>query len=110
MAVRQHAEGGLVEVVAMLVGHEDVVGLGHRGIVDGAVAQLRHRVDLYLLVVADHADAGVHQGIELQRLAALGLEDVHLVVVRRHGPSGLSPGHDAPLQVDAPVALGSQAA
>ena len=29
----------------MLVGHEDIVGLGHRGIVNRLVAELCHRVD-----------------------------------------------------------------
>ena len=105
---RQRAEGGLVEVVAVLVGDEEVVGLGHRGVVYGLVAKLRHGVNHDLAAVVVDADAGVDEGVELDRLAALGLEHIDFVSVGGHGLLCSFPRHDASLEVYASEAFGRQ--
>ena len=78
LLIGEQPDGLGVEVVAMLVGDEDVVGLGQGGKVDGTLAQLAHGVDLDFLAVVFDADAAVHEGVETDGLAALGLEDVNL--------------------------------
>ena len=91
LAVREQADGSLVEVVTMLVGHKDVVGLRHRGKVNDAVTQLGYRVNHYLLAVILHADAGVDKGMELDGLSALRFKHIHLVCIRSHGLPSLFP-------------------
>ena len=72
-------DGGGVQVVEVFMRHEDVVRLGHGGIVDGLFAQFRHRVDHDHLVVIVNSEGRVDQGVELDGLAALGGEGVGFV-------------------------------
>ena len=68
-------------VVLMLVGYEDIVGFGELGVVCLPVAEFQHGVYLYFLAVVLDADAGVHECMEHDGLAALGLERVCFVGV-----------------------------
>ena len=105
---RQRLDGFHVEMVAVFVGHEEIVGLGHGGVVNHFVAKLGYRVNLNLLAVVLNAYAGMNERMELHGLSALGLEYIHLVGFCRHRLSGLLPGQDATLQVHALVTLGGQ--
>ena len=100
MVVGEGADGSLVEMIAVLVGDEDVVGLGHRGVVDDAVAHLTHGVDEYLPAVEDDAHAGVYEGVEAYHLSAGGEEDVGLVGIGDDWHIALPPSDDATLEVD----------
>ena len=72
----QHLDGIFVEVVKVFVGHQEVVSLRHRGIVNHLVSQLRHRVNLNLFAVILNADAGMHERMERHGLAAFGVEHI----------------------------------
>ena len=76
----QRLDGLLVEVVAVLVGYKQIVGLWHGGIVYHLIAQLRHGINLNLLSVILDADAGMNEGMEHHFLPALGLEHVGFVI------------------------------
>ena len=78
LRMAQQANGLRVEVVAVLVGHQDGVGLGHRRVVDRAVAQLCHGVDVDLPSVVLNTDAGVDEGMEGHGPSAGGGEYVRL--------------------------------
>ena len=107
---RKLLDGLLVEVVAMLVGDKDVVCLRIGGVVGGAAAQLANGVNLDFLAVEDDADAGVHEGVDLYRLAVGCGEYVHFFAVLHGGRclGGLFrdghvlqlPCEDAALEVD----------
>lgn len=102
----QHFNSCRVEVVEMLMGDEEVVCLGHGGVVDGFLPQFRHGIDHDFLAVVFDADAGVHQGVKLDRLAALGGEAVDFVgvvfpwVLCHDEHPRLHPGLDAAFEVD----------
>ena len=109
LAACQRLDSLLVEVVAMLVGDKDVVGLGHGCVVDGLAAQLPHGVNHQFTAVVLHTDAGMDKGVEPDRPPALGLELVHLVgVSRRHRPLRILPRSDAAQKIDHLVAFRSQ--
>ena len=91
--------GFLVEVVAVFVGYEDVVSLRHRGVISSTVAKFADGINLNFLSIINNADAGMHQGIELDGLAALGEEGVNLRIVGSHFLSCFLPGEDASFKI-----------
>ena len=95
-------------MVAMLMGHKDIVGLGHCRKIYHSVPQLGHRVNLNLLAIILHTDAGMNEGMELHRLSTLGLEHINLIAISRHNLSCLFPGEDATFQVHALITFSSQ--
>ena len=76
LGTAEGGEGTLVEVVAMLMGDEDIVGLWHGRIVDDFLSHLADRVNLYFLAVVLDADAGMDEAVELEFLAAGGAEHI----------------------------------
>ena len=95
----QQLDGILVEVVKVLMSHQEIVGLGHGGIVNCLVAQLRHGINLNLFAVILNADASMYQGMELRGLAAFRLEYVHLVGVCCDRHSCFFPRNNATFEV-----------
>ena len=108
VAGRKQGDSLWAEVVGVLVCDEDKVGLGQRSIVCRPVSELPYGVDLYLFSVVDHADAGVHEGIQLHRLSAFCGEEVALVGVGGHGFALALPGKNATFEVDDLKTVGSQ--
>ena len=114
LGTAEGGEGALIEVVAMLMGDKDVVGLRHGRIVDDFLSHLADGVNLYFLAVVLDADAGMDEAVELDFLATGCAE--HIDGVRTFligGGSGLAcgdvlactlPGFDASLEVDDLVA------
>ena len=72
-------DGLTVEVVLVLVGDEDDVGLGELVVVRRGLYTEAHRVYLYLRPVVVDSDTGVLDARECHFLAALGGELVHLL-------------------------------
>ena len=95
-------------MVGMFVRHEDIVGLGHHRIIHDSPAQLRARVNFYLLAVVLDTDTGMHQSVELDVFSTLGFENIYLVDISGHRHPSLFPGNDATLQVHTLIARGGQ--
>ena len=78
--------GALVEMVAVFMGNEDIIGFRHRCVVDRPLSEFTHGVYLNLLSFIDDSDASVRQRIEFDGLTALCLEHIHFrcVLCRRH--------------------------
>ena len=69
---RQRLDGFLVEMVAMLMRHQDEVGLGLLAVIHTAVAKTANGVDLYLPTIISDADGCVDQGFKFQGMTCLG--------------------------------------
>ena len=98
--VRQLLDCIRVEMVAMLVSEEDIVGLWHGGIVYGFTTLPRNGVDLDLLPIVFNPYAGMHQGMKLKGFAALSLKSINLVKIIGDGFSILLPCQDTPFEVN----------
>ena len=87
-------------MVAVLVGYKKIVGLRHRGVVDGAVAEFPNGVDHDFLTIVVDANAGMNERVELDGFPALCLEHVNLIGVACDGHTCFFPGENAALQID----------
>ena len=61
------------------MGYKDVIGLRHGCIVDRTIAQLRHRINLYLLAIVLNTDTRVHQRMKLNGFSTRGGKLIYLV-------------------------------
>ena len=75
-------DGGTVEVVLVLVGDEDDVGLGEGGVVGLGLEPVAHGVYLDLDTVVVDLDTGVLDAGDSDLLAALGCKLIYLLCCR----------------------------
>ena len=71
-----------IKVIPMLVCHEDIVSLRHRGIV-GSGRDIRHRINLYLLPVVAYPNATVFNTVEHHLFPSRCFEHVHALCLSR---------------------------
>ena len=102
---REQTDGRRVEVVTVLVRHEDVVGLRHGCVVDGAVAECADGVDVDMTVADVEADAGMQECMEANNLPTGRGELVHLILRRRDGLAVSLPCNNAAHKVYDLIAL-----
>ena len=89
-------------MVCVLVGYQDIIGLGEEGgVIRNVISQFAHRIHLDGKALVRNGQAGVLDEGDVYRIRSRSIETLH--IVDRYGHIGILPGIEAVLQVVDPL-------
>ena len=98
--VSEGGNGLFVEMITMLMSHEDIVGFGHSCVIYRSVSKFPNRINLNFLTLKNDAYARMHESIELDSFTAFCCEGVNLFRFGCHFLTSFLPCENTAFQIN----------